>query len=796
MINTEFWIEAAFDRQANTLAALIARLPPSASQQQAIGLALNPDLESRVYALRLVSQEHAVGGEPQTALALALAGMQFCTGCYEQYGPGMANSFAFGVGQFASDAHRIYDRLSRHQEQVAIVDQAIAWLQAIGTHPRDLTDLRFLRIEALIECGALEQASAALASEATQGNTNHHLYNLLKQRLDERLISAMTLPDQHPIEGRAGGNSKVVLRNAIDSITTLLPRFGAMGAQLRKLLENEPGALSPKDAINRANRGYEQLAAFLNEQAGGDGGKHQLNAVIQRAAALLADEQQGKNPTQLRLARQALEQVQHQAQAQGFVDTVEDTLWPLYLCQKRLDDVTAAITTLQEIRGYIHLHRARIMDPLKRAGIAQKYPYLYIELCSMLIKTGDHHEMLSIIEEAKGRALADKLAIDAHREDLPWPSGSAAQWLPQYVTDLRVHYLSYLMDSDCTYAVFVGKDGSLHAAVLPFGETALHALRRSLDPAYWGKNKGVFGRHPDDIPQRLAPLLSWLKPLVENDLLQTGDHVCFAPEGLLHLVPFQYIDFQGAPFVALCSISRCHCAAMLWHATHLPSVTPAHVVAVAVPTATEVTKRPDKVAALGRVPEWLARQRDAIVLKHADADLSSLARQQLHDSIIHFATHGYIPDYDSHEKQKNPYHASGLLLAYNGRLPKDGTKGVQLTPERVLEPGNPFNFADSHITLQACVSGLSEEGVGGDALGLEWSFLMAGARSILSTHWYVNVEASTEFSIRFYDHWLNQGQSRASAWRKAMLSLMDTTAPFKGANAYHWAPFSLSGDWR
>jgi hypothetical protein len=98
----------------------------------------------------------------------------------------MANSFAFGVGQFASDAHQIYDRLNRHQEQVAIVDQAITWLQAIGAHPRDLTNLRFLRIEALIECGALEQASAALASEATQGNTNHHSYNLLKQRLDDR----------------------------------------------------------------------------------------------------------------------------------------------------------------------------------------------------------------------------------------------------------------------------------------------------------------------------------------------------------------------------------------------------------------------------------------------------------------------------------------------------------------------------------------------------------------------------------------------------------------------------------
>jgi len=790
------WVEAALDRRTAALATLIGSLPRSHSQQQAIRLAASPELESRVYALRAVSQEHAVGGDPHMALVLALAGLQFCVRCYEQYGPGMANSFLFGVGQFASDAHRIYDRLDRHQEQVAIVDQAITWLQAKGVSPHDMADLRFLRIEALIEYGALEQASAALALEMAQGNATHHLYALLRQRLDERLKESTELPDHRSAEEKAGQERKQTLHDAIAGLSSIAPQFGPLFDQLREQLQAEAEVLPPKDAIDRANQAYEQLAAFLELQAGGGGGQYQLNAAIQRASTVLADDQRGKDPAQLRNVRQTLERIRQQARAQGLTDTVEDTLWPLYLCHKRLGDVPAAIATLQAIREFVRQHRERIADPLKRAGVAQKYPHLYVELCALLVKTDDRRELLSAIEEAKGRALADTLAIEARREDLPWPASPAAEWLPQYMADLGAHYLSFLMDSNCTYAVLVDKAGSLHAATLPIGEDILRTLRRDFDPSFWGKRPTMFERRPDDIPQRLSPLLNWLEPLVEAGLFQAGDHLCYAPEGLLYLVPLHYVDFRGAPLVAFCSLSRCHGAAMLWHTTRQPAVTPRHCVAITVPTAEEATERPDKVAAFGRTPRWLAEHYGATVLEHTSADLPSLARQQLHGAIVHFATHGIFPDHQM-QGNRNPYYHSGLVLAQNHRLPgrASDTMGL-LAPARIMERGSPFNLVGSHVTLQACVSGLAEEGMGGDALGLEWSLLMAGASSILSTHWNVDVATSADFSIRFYDHWLRKGLSRAHAWREAMLSLMDAAAPFKGDNAYHWAPFSLAGDWR
>jgi CHAT domain-containing protein len=73
---------------------------------------------------------------------------------------------------------------------------------------------------------------------------------------------------------------------------------------------------------------------------------------------------------------------------------------------------------------------------------------------------------------------------------------------------------------------------------------------------------------------------------------------------------------------------------------------------------------------------------------------------------------------------------------------------------------------------------------------------MSGAQSVLSTHWNIPVGSSAEFSIRFYEEWLSTGLSRAKAWRSAVLSQVDNNKPFEGEQAYHWAAFSLAGDWR
>lgn len=645
MLNIVDWLNAALSPR-NELSDLIAELPASVSQRQAISLATNSDMESRVYALRAVSQDHSVGGNPHIALVLAQAGMEFCKLCYDRCGPGVADSFTFGVEQFASDMHRIYDRLDRHQDQLVFLDDAIVWLNDHSVVPQKTTDLRFLRIEALIELGKLEEADKALLYEQQQRNGKHHLYPLLKQRLEERLKHASELPSKLSLNDRGGQTYIQSLQNAIKGLSAIFSgdEFGILGT-LKAQLDTEPGTLTPKEVIDKSNRLYDQLGGFLEQQAEGAGVQITLNSAIQRASSILEDEQNGKNPEHLQQALLSLEKVASKAGKLGFEDTVEDTLWPIYLCHKRLGNYDSAIDALQKIRQYVEQQRKRIEDPLKRAGIAQKYPFLYVELCALLVETGGYRELLSVIEEAKGRALTDKLAIEAHQENLYWPTEPAAEWLPQYLTELGVHYLTYLTDTDKTYAVLVGKDGSLHANIVPIGKEGLYSIRRFIDPNKWGKRISLLAPpNPDDIPQRLASVVGWLEPFVKSGLIREGEHICYSPEGLLHLFPFQYIDFLGQPFVRLCSLSKCHCAAMLWYATHRPVVKPQSSLSIVVPTDEEFEQNTKKVELFNRAPDWLAEHYKANLLRYSNADLPSIARQTLQNTVVHFATHGCFPD--------------------------------------------------------------------------------------------------------------------------------------------------------
>ena len=98
--------------------------------------------------------------------------------------------------------------------------------------------------------------------------------------------------------------------------------------------------------------------------------------------------------------------------------------------------------------------------------------------------------------------------------------------------------------------------------------------------------------------------------------------------------------------------------------------------------------------------------------------------------------------------------------------------------------------------MQACVSGLSKEGIGGDALGLEWALMQQGAASILSGNWNIDASWSANCCVLFYRFWLLEQQPRAQALRNAMLQLMNAGLPNTPPPPYYWACLSLSGDWR
>ncbi|CAH3045348.1 unnamed protein product [Porites evermanni] len=93
------------------------------------------------------------------------------------------------------------------------------------------------------------------------------------------------------------------------------------------------------------------------------------------------------------------------------------------------------------------------------------------------------------------------------------------------------------------------------------------------------------------------------------------------------------------------------------------------------------------------------------------------------------------------------------------------------------------------VVLSCCHSGqgpVSSEGV----VGMARAFLFAGARSVLSTLWAIDDEATMMFMKSFYQQ-LASGESASVALQRAMKCLRDShdySAP------KYWAPFILMGD--
>ena len=105
------------------------------------------------------------------------------------------------------------------------------------------------------------------------------------------------------------------------------------------------------------------------------------------------------------------------------------------------------------------------------------------------------------------------------------------------------------------------------------------------------------------------------------------------------------------------------------------------------------------------------------------------------------------------------------------------------------------NLKAELVTLAACESAASVIAPGDEPLGLVPAFLFAGSNALLATLWKVN-QTSAALTMRlFYDILANESGSanKALALRQAMLAVRSTPG---FDSPYHWAPFSLHGNWR
>jgi CHAT domain len=734
---------------------LLEELPPSAMRDSAAFLLGSEQPAMQATALSLLVTTYGAGEAAGLAGDLARAAYPFAREVYEQQGQG-GPLLLMTVSAIASSGLHAFNLVGHYAESVQFAEEVIPDLEAIADGA-NLPDVYAHAIEALIGLHRIDDARGLMAKAEARIEHSVHLPRL-KKVLQEITQGATSLP---PV---AAAQSKTVGQEAFRGLDKLL-REG------EKVLTKS--------------------GAEMNEW--------KANATLRSVGQIFLDQTNGRDPAHLKRAIQELHPLEVWARTTGHIDVHNDTLWELYLCHSRIGTCSEAADALQGLRRNVEKRRAGIKNPLERAGAGAKFPYLYPALCQMLQKAGRIQELLGAIEAAKGRAVADVMAQRAGQVIDEAEFAEPATRMGELMRQNNAHYLSFFVDDDTTLAVLVAKDGRLYpSGPIPLGKEQIRDASHYVDPRSWGAPAigNLTGPDVQAVSEVLAPLVAWLEPLFASGVIEDGDHLCYSPDEHLQQLPLAYVKFMGKPMVEKLSISRTHGARALSLILDKQASRPASFVGAEVPGRQDMSDQA-MLRSLHAANAWLAEHLPGTTYRDEGVTLQAICSAKLAGRVVHFATHGMFPQ-EGGAGSQNPIDHSGLALAGAGGLPDkvrmargEETENL-LTPARALEAR--LDFSGSHVTLQACVVGLAREGIGGDALGLDWAMFQLGASSLLAAHWYVSAELSTEFFLRFYRAWIEQGQSRAAAWRQTILGMRKEGGAL--AAPYAWAAFSLSGDWR
>jgi CHAT domain-containing protein len=171
--------------------------------------------------------------------------------------------------------------------------------------------------------------------------------------------------------------------------------------------------------------------------------------------------------------------------------------------------------------------------------------------------------------------------------------------------------------------------------------------------------------------------------------------------------------------------------------------------------------------------------RDPVVLKRAEATEARAKSLLGNAAVVHFATHGIVDDGNAMY--------SRLALSTGGTEQEDGwLEGWEIAR---------MHLNADVVVLSACETAAGTVYTGEGAVGLTWSFFLAGARSAVASQWNVASGSTARLMIRFHSA-LRHGTGRspfakAQALRAAQMAVLREPST---AHPFHWAAFVLIGD--
>ncbi|MEO6825109.1 MAG: CHAT domain-containing protein [Nitrosospira sp.] len=481
------------------------------------------------------------------------------------------------------------------------------------------------------------------------------------------------------------------------------------------------------------------------------------------------------------------------SRALGDVSTWANAAWLASVLLERAGKPETAELILAELQQDQDLVRRNVADLGRRARVTGKYSFLPPRLAALRYRLGKGASALfDAIEWAKCRALSDSAGEEiAPRFDD----------LLKALAGTRTHYLTYLIDDMQSFAVLITADGKAYVTRAPIGREHVKGYGHPDKIHPDGRSDKIANAlfPKGDWRQKLAPLTELVDVAVAARQIGKADTLLISPHNVLHLFPLHELllpSADGRAIGEIMAVVRVHGAAdVLRRINAGPPVRPRRAVAAWAPLGEELADV-NYAGAFRRCTALLDRKLiDGVICRDLERATAGFVLDELKPArLLHLACHGdFLP--------KGPAMERSILVLSSGtqlpkRLPSDGrapadalTPSLVLNRAEVLAVNNPLPFHGMHVTLQACVSGHAAANPQGDAVGLEWAFLMAGATSTLGTHWHVDRDDAALFTETFYATWLG-GTSRAMAWAAGGAALR------KSRNGVWWAGFSLTGEWR
>lgn len=776
---------------------------PNGSRDQALYFLEAQSPHYDLVAVNTMATTSVHGGDVQPGEAYAQATWHWAYFLWKNGEEMSADDYNFYFANSSYLLLKIRLESGRYQDGFQLYEQ---WkpLQLPGWNLPGFQSAHLVAAECYIEAHRIDDAEAIIAALPSDNldPTAQIPYDRLRNKI--ATIKTETHMSPEEMENYKRRQQLHDLRQMVDALKTVMhgheeeTDLQAID-NLIKLYEesNSPDARAIVELTQQISDFHLKAQARLSGMDIGDSiqaKRNALSALIQ----FFHDDSEGFNPLRLIETAEKLQELYDWFEVRELTSDMVFISWCRYICFARLEQYTEAAEALELVYTYLEKQRSQIPDIGKRAGVFAQYPHLFGALAFCHYQSQNPWQMFLRMEASKGRNLGDRMVEIAGQPDAGPISEKLREELIPILARNQAHYLSLLVDENCTYCALVTKNGRIFiTANSPGHSVLLNWFRKDYaSPDTWkAPASGIFGRKAMvNIPGELGKFLQPIELALNEQLLDDGDHIVYSPDGIMNLFNVQMGKLSdGRYLLERFSVSRIHSAAQLVALSGQP---PLPEKTIHMFTCPAVGDEPEKRQAFEELAAYFPPGNDV-------PDVNLVLQSFRPGQYTHMSTHGVFPKSISSEDFRllNPYYNSGLLLMADGKWPSLKhdfsyyNSPHLLSPYRLIE-SRP-DLKGSYIGMQACVSGRSAEAYGGDALGLEWALFFCGTQLMVNANWNIDVHWSNRLFKRFYDLWLEEGIRPVKAHQRALLEAMQD-APTNGSlpPEYYWAGLTIAGDIR